>query len=187
MAKNTKVIIGMPVNGKMESLTTQSIGGAIIGAGGVVTDFIVRISADIVSARTWLVNEAIKNGGTHILFVDSDMLFPEQTIKQLLSHGKQIVGVQYNRREFPLKPVYEPLTEKAPALYKAKYTGMGVMLIDLDIFKDMKGPWFNFGRDSQGALVLGEDAWFCNTARDSGFDTWIDPTLKVGHIGSYIY
>ena len=81
-----KIVIGVPVSDTdaMRALTAQSIGGCIIGAGGLVIDMILRRSCDIVSNRTWLVNEAIKNGGTHILFVDSDMIFPEDTIKRLL-------------------------------------------------------------------------------------------------------
>lgn len=181
----------------MNVLTAQCIGAAIIEAGGLVVDIIVRRSCDIVSNRTWLVNKAIEVGGTHILFVDCDMLFPAGVIKQMLSHNKEIVGVEYNGRTFPLKGVFEPLEErKENELYKAKFTGMGLMLIDLTIFNDPKfgvdvegkrSPWFNFGRDSQGALALGEDAWFSFVARDAGYDTWLDPTIKMYHLGEYGY
>lgn len=195
MAKNkhTNVVIGVPCSDAeaMKALTAQSIGGAIIGAKGLVSDMILRRSCDIVSNRTWLVNQALKAGATHILFVDCDMIFPHDVIPKLLAHRKQIVGVEYNKREFPLKGVQEPLTDLVvadkTALYKAKHAGTGLLLIELSIFEKLKGPWFNFGRDSQGALVLGEDVWFCNTARDAGFDTWIDPAIKVGHMGEYTY
>ena len=189
MASKTKVIIALPCTDSavMRAHTAHSIGCAIIGSEGVVIDFLLRLSCDIVSSRTWLVNEAIKKGATHILFIDSDMLFPENTLRQLLSHKKEIVGVEYNKREFPLKGVYEPLEEKTNKLYKAKHVGTGLLLIDLSVFSKLKGAWFNFGRDSQGALALGEDVWFCNTARDAGYDVWIDPTIKVGHIGQYFY
>ena len=50
-----------------------------------------------------------------------------------------------------------------------------------------RSPWFSFGRDSQGALVMGEDAWFSNVARDAGYSTWIDPTFKVLHCGEYLF
>lgn len=200
MAKkqNTNVVIAVPCSDSeaMKALTAQAIGGAIIGAKGLVSDMILRRSCDIVSNRTWLVNQAIKSGASHILFVDCDMLFPHDVISTLLAHKKEIVGVEYNKREFPLKGVqeamddedYDPNDEASKSkLYKAKHAGTGLLLIDLSIFEKMKGPWFNFGRDSQGALVLGEDVWFCNTARDAGFDTWIDPSIKVGHMGEYIY
>lgn len=189
-----KVIIGVPVadTDAMRALTAQSIGGCIIGAGGLVIDMILRRSCDIASNRTWLVNEAIKNGGTHILFVDSDMIFPDDIIKRLLAHKKEIIGVKYKKREFPVKWLYEPIGEESETeIFKAKHTGAGLMLIDLSIFKSkfkpLKGAWFNFGRDSQGALVLGEDVWFCNTARDAGYDVWVDGSIKVGHIGEYIF
>lgn len=197
MESNPKVAIAIPSSDAsgMNVLTAQCIGAAIIEAGGLVTECMVRRSCDIVSNRTWLVNAAIKAGATHILFVDCDMLFPSDVIKTMLAHKKEIVSVEYNGRSFPLKGVFEPLTERSETeLYKAKFTGMGLMLIQLSIFSDPKfgidedgkpTPWFNFGRDSQGNLAMGEDAWFSFMARDAGFDTWIDPTIKMYHLGEY--
>jgi hypothetical protein len=188
--QNKKVIIAVPCAdaSTMKARTAHSIGCTIISAPNLVTDFLLRISCDVVSSRTWLVNEAIKRGGTHILFVDSDMVFPDEALTQLLAREKEIVGVEYNKREFPIKGVFEPMTERSETeLYEAKHLGTGLLLIDLSIFEKLQGPWFNFGRDSQGSLALGEDVWFCNTARDAGYKVWIDPTIKVGHCGEYIY
>lgn len=199
MKAKTKVIIAVPVAdaGYMKVLTAHAIGCTIIANPDIVTDFIIRISCDIVSSRTWLVNEAIKNGGTHILFVDSDMQFMMSSLGKLLAHDKEIVGTEYNKRKFPLEGVFKPMTERSETeLYEAKYAGMGLMLIKLSIFKDPKfgvgedgkrTAWFSFGRDSQGALVMGEDCWFSNVARDAGYKTYIDPTIKVRHLGEFAY
>lgn len=197
--KQTKVIIAVPCSDSMsmKAMTAHAIGCTILGAKDLVSDFLLRISCDIVSSRTWLVNEAIKNGGTHILFVDSDMHFMMSTLHKLLAHDKEIVACEYNKREFPLTGTFKPMTKRSETdLYEANYAGMGCMLINLDIFKDpnfgvgadgKKNPWFNFGRDSQGALAMGEDAWFSCVARDAGYKTYIDPTIKVSHLGEYAY
>lgn len=198
--KNTlpKIIIALPCvdAGGMKAKTAHSIGCMIMTTPLIFTNFLLRMSCDIVSSRTWCVNEAMAKGATHILFVDYDMEFPSDTALKLLIHKKEIVGVEYNKRKLPLEPVFEPMEERKDTLYEAKYTGMGVMLIDLAIFKDPKfgvdeggqrTPWFNFGRDSQGAMAMGEDAWFSNVARDAGYKTYIDPTIKALHLGEYSY
>ncbi len=201
----TKVIIGVPVSdsASMRAQTAHSIGSAIIGANGLVVDFLLRQSCDIVSNRTWLVQEAQKKGATHLFFVDADMAFPAFTIKTLLAHNVDIVGVKYNRRKFPLEPTHTPLTaasESETGLFKCAVVGTGIMLINMDVFKNPKfgapselhpqgNAWFSFGRDKDGKLVLGEDAWFCNVARDAGYDVWCDPVLSknVRHIGEFAY
>lgn len=190
----------MPATDIVRARTAHAIGCAVIASKGLVVDFLLKQSCELASARTWLVQEAIKLGGTHLLFWDSDIV-PVNTkegedfnvIEKMLSHNKPILGVQYNKRKFPLEPVYQSHHKEwqdkisETELFNAQFAGTGFMLIDLSIFKDIHGPWFAFGRDSQGALALGEDAWFCNTARDFGFETFIDPTIKVLHCGEYLY
>lgn len=192
--KKPKVVIGMPCTDVVRAMTAQAIASAVVGAEGCVIDVVMRRSCEIASSRVYLVNHAMKVGATHLLFVDSDMTFPHKVIPLLLAHKKDIVGVEYNRRMFPLEGTSKPLTKASDSLYEGAFVGAGLMLIDLSIFNKewvdkngKKAAWFSFGRDSQGMLVVGEDAWFCYTARDNGFSIWIDPTIKVGHVGEYVY
>jgi hypothetical protein len=186
--KEPKVIIGVPCMDTMKSTTAHCIGRAIIGDPTVI-DFLMMKSCEIVSARTWIVKEAIERGGTHLLFVDSDMEFPQDALLRLMARNKDIVSVNYNRRRFPIESVVTQLPESEKSdteLHRVRVAGTGLMLINLDVFKDgkLKQPWFNFGR-KDGELTLGEDAWFCLSAQDAGYDVWVDPTIPVFHLGEF--
>lgn len=43
-------------------------------------------------------------------------------------------------------------------------------------------PW-----EGDGHIYLSEDWAFCQRARDEGFKVWLDPSIRLGHIGSYMY
>ena len=97
---------------------------------------------------------------------------------------------------FTVNVLIEPIADESETeIFTVKHVGTGLMLIDLSIFKEewtdpqngKKVPFFNFGRDSQGNLVMGEDIWFCMAAQDMGHDIWVDPSLQIGHLGEYIY
>lgn len=186
-----KVIIGLPCTEMMKSKTAHAIGCLTIKNPNVI-DFLMIQSCDIASSRMWLVKEAKKLGATHLLFVDSDMVFPAHTLDTLLSRNKDIIGVEYHKRQFPLQTVtaYMPDVEKSETEpFKVGIAGTGVLLVKLSIFDDpkMDKNWFSFGRNAEGKNVIGEDGWFCNTARDAGYDVWVDPTIKVWHAGEYLY
>jgi len=186
-----RVIIAMPSEDIMHVTTAHSIGCAIIGNPRVV-DFLIYKGCDIVSARTWLVKRAVELDATHILFIDSDMQFPPDTVDRLLALEKPIVSVKYHKRKFPLETVLTQLPESEEndeKPYRVAVAGTGVMLIDLSVFTAgiIKLPWFNFGRGAHGELTLGEDAWFCYSAREAGFEVWVDPTIPVRHIGEYAF
>lgn len=188
----TKVVVGLPATEMMKAKTAHAIGCLIVENPDIILDFLLIQSCDIASSRMWLAKQAVEKGATHLLFIDSDMLFPPSVLKTLLSRDKDIIGVEYHKRQFPLQTVtaYMPDVEKSETEpFKVGIAGTGIMLIKTDVFKNpnMDKNWFSFGRNSEGQNVIGEDGWFCNTARDAGYDVWVDPTIKVFHLGEYGY
>lgn len=183
-----RVQIGIGCQGTVMSKTLASIMGVLITSHEKVYRYTMRQGGDITSARTFCTQDAIEKKATHIFFVDSDMSFPSDTLDRLLAHDKEIVTVEYNRRKLPLESITAPLEERSETeLYKARVMGGGCLLIKLSVFEKITKPWFNFGRGKDGMPVMGEDTWFLNMARDVGIDSWIDPTIKVGHIGEFLF
>ena len=186
----TKVVIGLPALEMMKTKTAHAIGCLIVENPDLILDFLLIQSCDIASNRMWLAKQSVEKGATHLLFVDSDMLFPPSSLKTLLSRDKDIIGVEYNKRQFPLQTVtaYDTSVEKSTTEpFKVGIAGTGLMLIKTEVFKNpkMDKNWFSFGRNADGKNVIGEDGWFCNTARDAGYEIWVDPTIKVLHLGEY--
>lgn len=142
------------------------------------------------NSREELVKKAIMDDCTHILFIDSDMYFEETALDRLLARKKDIIGVHYNRRAIPLEstakiPISEKLKNKE--LIKAEGLGTGFLLINIDVFKKMKHPWFFFEQSQNGDLLVGEDYWFCKRAKEAGFDIWVDLSIPMKHVGNYLY
>lgn len=186
-----KIILAMACQDIIRAKTAHAIACATIGDSNII-DFLMMQSCDISSARTWLVKQAIEKGATHLFFVDSDMTFPHDTIQRLLARDKDIIGVEYHKRVFPLVTVTAYLADEKKSEtepFKVGVAGTGVMLIKLALFDDPKldKNWFSFGRNAAGEHVIGEDGWFCNTARAAGYDVWVDPSIKVGHLGEYAF
>lgn len=190
--KEVRVVIGLPATEMMKAKTAHAIGALIVHSADKVIDFLLVQSCDIASSRTWLAKQAVEKGATHLLFIDSDMLFPSDALEQLLAREKDIIGVEYHKRKFPLETVtaYIPDVEKSETEpFTVGVAGTGLMLINTEVFKNpnLDKNWFSFARNANGENVIGEDGWFCNTARSTGYDVYVDPAIKVLHLGEYGY
>src|SRR5215831_16047897 len=138
---------------------------------------------------------AMEQGFTHLQFVDTDVRFPESTIKRLIEHDKDIIGANYNRKEFPLRGATEHYYEHNRALkvpkdepYRVRAIPCGLMLINLArVNEKMVPPYFDTINNPDPAKRVGEDIYFCRAANEAGLEVWCDPTIKVGHIGPYEY
>lgn len=145
--------------------------------------------------RENIVKEAIKQKCTHLLFIDSDMFFEADSIMTLLGRDKDIVGVNSHLRKFPITstiqmPEAEKLTLKEDhpdGFFTVDAVTTAFLLIKLDVFKKLEHPWFFWEVDTEGNTVLGEDYWFCRSAKEKGFDIWVDLSIKIGHVGKYTY
>jgi choline kinase len=150
----------------------------------------------IAENRSMLAAKAIKNDCTHLLMIDDDMIFPENTLELLLKADKDIIGVLYNPRQFTSQfminvkvngKVLKDRDELPKDIFEAEGVGFGTVLIKTDVIKKMERPWFDWTMHETGMVTEGEDFYFCRKARELGYSVWCEPRLKTGHIGRYIY
>jgi|SRR5690606_22793365 len=120
---------------------------------------------------------------THIMWIDSDMAFPADTIQRLLAHDKPIVGAAYCGRHHPYLPIYKPLPEgeEKTLLRKVSRLPGGMMLVRYDVHQALGK--FCYYEDR------GEDFDFCKRAIEAGHDVWLDAKLtnELGHVGTKMF
>jgi len=170
----------------------------------VVIGTYVSLGTMIFDQRIKLVREAMEEGCDYILWLDTDMRFPKDSLIRLLAHEKDIVAANYVTRQIPPEPVSFQLTDdgklwrRVPTLPEStgieKVTGapMGLMLTSAAVFKKIDKPdvpmfWFQYSVKNH--TVLGEDIYFCINAGRYGFGIFIDHDLskQVHHVGTFEY
>lgn len=136
--------------------------------------------------RTQLVESSLKAGMSHVLFIDSDMNFPADSLERLLRRDVDIVGVNAPQRGNS-KPTARSngLPCHGSGLAEVDTIGFGLTMIRTDIFRKVPKPWFAMPWDGQ--KFVGEDVYFCARARARGFKIFVDHDLKVGHIGDFVF
>lgn len=125
---------------------------------------------------------------THILFVDPDVLPRHSTLEKLLKLDKDIVTGVYHiitrsdvRWSVMREDDWVKLDELPDNPFKVKSCGFGIILIKFSVFEKLQWPYWEY-KFSPGVLEKSEDVYFCEKAREAGFDIWCDPKLKCNHI-----
>ena len=161
-------------------------------AGLTIPFFIANAKSSLVAlGRNQCTAAAIAAKATHLLFLDTDMVFPMDTLTRLLAHDKDIVGAVYSQRNPPFHPlgVMESGAHAhvPPGLHRMQMIPTGCLLIRTEVFQKLPKPWFNCL--TVGDSILGEDYFFCQNATAAGYDLWCDGTLsrELGHIGQKTY
>lgn len=152
----------------------------------------------IVNQRADLARNAINAGADYILWLDTDMRFPKDTLTRLLAHKKPIVAANYATRRLPVDTVAFQLGEdnvwstlhtkpESTGLEKVTAVGMGVMLTDTKVYREMEAPWFSITYHPNTHEYSGEDIYFCYKANSLGYDILIDHDLskEVKHVGDF--
>lgn len=142
--------------------------------------------------RNVMIQAAIDNQCTHILFLDDDVIPPKDTLKKLLEHNKDVVSGLYPMRNFPHFPVifdkrfnngfnrHVHLKDELDGLVLITNCGFGCVLIKMEVFDKIPKPWVTLGE-------LEADGWcddiaFFNKVHDAGFGMYCDLTLIVDHM-----
>lgn len=141
-------------------------------------------------AREKAAEKCVKDKHDWLLFLDSDMTFPPDTIERLLSHNKPIVSGLCFKRQWPPRPtIYRSLdadmnsvanlTEWDP-LQKIDAAGCACLLIRREVLEAVPAPWFALDE-----WPAAEDVGFFVKVRKAGIEAYADTTVSCGHVGPY--
>lgn len=121
-----------------------------------------------------------------ILWVDSDVVLPQDAITRLVAENKDFITGIYVQRE----PPHFPLVANFDAVRKTfswfiefppnvvapvDGCGFGCVLTSLKMLKALKAPWFAFETYS-------EDFDFCLRARAAGYQLFVHTGVLCGHL-----
>lgn len=143
-------------------------------------------------ARDKLAGKAINDGFSHVLWLDSDMVFDENLLEDLQMCKKQFVSCVYNGR----RPGYQSCIFKSIDLnnveryevyprepFEIEGCGFGAVLIDVEI---LKAVMLNFKTCFNPLPQMGEDLAFCYRARNLGYKIYAEPNVQLGHVGHIV-
>lgn len=163
-------------------------------------------------ARNHLTRLFLESDCTHILFMDSDLVFSVDHIRRILMDDAEIVGGLYpKKQEGQAKLVLNSLENPPPCrddgLQEVKYVGTGFIRIAREVFERMIEQydelWYTC--DESGVKEhdfwqmgvykyqdgsrrwLSEDWYFCQRALDLGYKIWADMNILLKHSGNAVY
>lgn len=146
--------------------------------------------------RNDIVEQALRNGCTHLLMMDTDQTYPPDTIVKLMNNcDKDVVGGMVCKRYPNFDPIlmrgsigkYRYVSSEeiddSDGLIEVDATGTGCIMFKTDIFFKLEKPWFEMTTTKEGKPV-GEDICFCSKLRNAGYKIYVDTTLRVGHLST---
>ena len=149
-------------------------------------------------ARNFGVRKAVDGGYSHILFVDSDVVVPKQTVNHLIEDDPSYILGYYVHRPDPSKV---NITKLGEYNYIDMYTvaemekmrsegwqhfeihggGAGCVLAKVDVVKEFLPRPFQWVHYDNGG-VLSEDLRMCNVLSGAGYTILSDARVNCGHI-----
>ena len=155
-------------------------------------DFEIRIESGtlIYLARDRLASRAINHGFTHVLWLDSDMVFHSNIFEDLSFSGKSFVtGIAHSRRAPFSSCVFKDielntlqrysLDEYPTTTFEIAGCGLACALMETKILEDVMLEW---GTCFTPRKQYGEDLIFCLRARNKGYKIYCEPTVRLGHL-----
>lgn len=197
------IMVGIPsFDRHIKAKTSESLGNAIeyADALGLLDRVVHRYPGgySVARARNFMAQWAVDENVDYLLMVDSDMVVPEDGIANLISHDVEVClgwavrgtsddgltsvvrrGGGYGNC-FYAKEIAE-LARNGTELFEVRACGMAFALINTDVFRRFKRPWFVYEDRADGS-ALGEDFQFCQQCATNNVRVWVDARVGCGHI-----
>lgn len=160
--------------------------------------------------RNLIAKDFLDSDCTDLMFIDSDINFNASDIFRLMAWNidpkKGIVaGIPVARKKGKTyistldTDEDENILMNYMGLVKAKRVATAFMMIRREVFEKMyeAHPEWRYHDEKKigdemiaffdfalkDGNYIGEDFLFCDRARELGYEVWIDPTIKLGHVG----
>lgn len=183
-----KLMIAIPTTDYMHAAFVQSLIKltARLQRDGVNHTVELVAGTLVYMARNKLASKAVNEEYTHVLWLDSDMVFSETIVEDLTFCGKDFVCGAFQSRRPPynscifssLKPL-ERVKDYGKEPFQVAGCGMACTLVSTEV---MKAVLMQFGTCFVPMEDFGEDLAFCVRARKLCYQIWCEPTVRVGHI-----
>lgn len=210
---DVRLLIGLPIYAQVPTFFMQCLLNYIKHE-PVKTEIHIAQGDGVARSRNALSAEFLRGDYTHLLFIDSDLVFSPDHIVRMLSHRVDLVGGFYPKKqdgklEWVINTLPQPMPEPTvDGLQPVKYVGTGFMLIARAVFEQMiaRYPEIEFVEDygrrtkahdfwSMGVYrekdgsgrYLSEDWYFCQRWLDMGKTVYADTGVVLKHIGPAIF
>jgi len=193
-----RVLVSIPsFAGVVRSKTAESVANISWGDHEVVYSNV--IGYDCTMARKAQVKRAIEEKADYLLFVDWDIVLPEDALVNLVEHdvdactgyyvrglsdeGRTVVVVKdsYNYDSCYYLAEIAAMRGNGRNLVEVKASGLGCFLVKTEVFQRLPQPWFQF-RENADDTFLGEDYFFCEKLLKAGVRVHMDTRVGCNHI-----
>jgi len=159
-----------------------------------------QIGSLIYTSRDDLARYAMKEKFDYVLWLDSDMVFPddfhEHMFQTMTDNNLDILSGIYFKRKPPYSPVlfdkmklkgktwdYSWVEDIPSSLFEIEACGFGCVLLKTEVLLSVQMKHGYLFHPMQNG---GEDVAFCCRARDCGYKIMCDPTIVCGHVGNVV-
>ena len=186
-----KLMIAVPTTDYVHAEFMSSLAGLERKLTEDGVDFDERIIGGtlVYIARNRLAHRAIEDGYTHVLWIDSDMVFKPDILDDLLFCGKDMVCGAFVSRRRPYGPcVYTDISDPADMKkvenfgtkpFRVDGCGFAMVLTAVSLLEAVQA---GFGTCFRPTEQYGEDLAFCDRVKQLGREIWCEPTVRPGHL-----
>lgn len=186
-----RLLIGIPSTDFLHVEFVKSLTNLVLRLKEDDIDFTVHFESGtlVYVARDNIASKAINGGFTHVLWLDSDMVFTDDFLDSLMFCGKPFVaGIFQSRRKGYHSALFKNLDidnlerfEEYPhGTFEIAGCGFAGVLIETEILRQVM---VNHGTCFLPMKMYGEDLAFCKRAVDMGYKIYAEPTAVMGHVG----
>lgn len=184
-----KILIAVPCMDQVPSQFAQSI-ATLNKVGDCAIAF--QMGSLVYDARNSLALNAIKAEADYVMWFDSDMVFPSDTLERLIEDrdkGDIIRVAPYHPVLMEKLEISDDKCEWSDCIdypqdiFEVAGCGFGCVLVPTKVLLEVFTEYGNMFSPING---VGEDLSFCWRARKLGYKIVCDPSIQCGHVGHYV-